>query len=138
MNRTFQIYRTVNAETGLANILDIRGFDLDAKLKMKANFQQEEEPFEWGGLHELAAGEYELRLEPSLKMVFAALAGGDERAYETVKAEAKKLFAQRGATLNSGAQIRPAFKRMTLAFDEPIATYACSAIWRALFNYSLG
>ena len=137
MNRTSQIYRMVNAETDLANILDVRGFDLDAKLKMKAKFLQKEEPFEWGGPHELAAGEYELRLEPSLKMVFATLAGGDGRAYETVKAEAK-LFAQRGATLNSGAQIRPAFKRMTLAFDEPIATYAWSAIWRALFNYSLG
>ena len=120
MNRTCQIYRTLNAETDLANILDVRGFDLDAKLEIKANFLQEEEPFEWGGVYELAAGEYELRFEsgpdPSMNIVFAPLAGGED--YETAKAEAKRLFTQRGITLNSGAQIRPAAELMTLAFDD--------------------
>ena len=60
MNRSCKILRTQNAQTDLGNLLNVRAFDLDAKLEFNAHFLDEELPFEWGGVHELPAAPWGL------------------------------------------------------------------------------
>ncbi len=51
MNATCKIHRTRNAELPMDHLLNVRAFDLDAKLELNADFLTEEVPFEWGGVH---------------------------------------------------------------------------------------
>ncbi len=117
MNRTCKILKTRNAETDLGNLLNVRAFDLDAKLEFNENFLQEEVPFEWGGVFALDAGEYDLVLDagpdPAIKVLALPISPNNDEAYEAAKKEAIITFAEDGQVLESGA---------TLPLDRTLAT----------------
>ena len=63
MNSACKIFRTINAEVDLSNILNVGAFNLQKALESDPKFLEPEYPFEWGGLYDLSAGRYEIALK---------------------------------------------------------------------------
>lgn len=63
MNATAKIHCTKDAVVEMDSVLDVKGFDLNRALEIDPKFLEPEYPFEWSGVYELAAGEYEFALE---------------------------------------------------------------------------
>jgi G3E family GTPase len=61
INGTAKILRTRNADAPIDQVLDVGAFDLDRALAVDQAFLEPEYPFEWGGVYQLAAGDYLLR-----------------------------------------------------------------------------
>lgn len=62
MNSMAGIYEATMADAPIAELLDIGGFNVQRAVDIKPNFLEPEYPFEWGGIWELTAGDYRLRL----------------------------------------------------------------------------
>lgn len=78
MNATCKIVRTQNANVPIDQVLDVRAFDLDAKLEINADFLTEEVPFEWGGIFQLEAGSHTIKCvagpDPTMDLIISPLA----------------------------------------------------------------
>ncbi len=61
INGTAKIHRTKNAEVPIDKVLNVGAFDLQRALTVDEAFLEPEYPFEWGGVYQLAAGDYRLR-----------------------------------------------------------------------------
>jgi G3E family GTPase len=58
INGTARIVRTERAALPLAEVLDLGAFDLNRALVRDERFLEAQRPYEWAGLHELAAGSH--------------------------------------------------------------------------------
>jgi G3E family GTPase len=127
MNRTCKILRTRNAETDLAHLLNVRAFDLDAKLEFNEHFLAEEVPFEWGGVFDLEKGDYQLVLDagpdPAINVLLLPISPNNDEAFEAAKKEAIITFADDGVVLESGATISPDRRLATLLLGKDGAAY---------------
>ncbi len=127
MNATCKIHRTQNAEVGMDHLLNVRAFDLDAKLELNADFLTEEVPFEWGGVFALEAGEYRVALDvgpdPAIDVLLLPLSPYNDEAYEAAKKEAIITFADDAVVLEDGSTLRPDRKLATLLLGKNGATY---------------
>jgi Ni2+-binding GTPase involved in maturation of urease and hydrogenase len=104
MNAAAKIYRTQDAVVELDHILNVGGFDLERALEVDPKFMELEYPFEWAGVYALAAGEYELVLQPgpddpAMDVALVALAGADETAILAGLPTAEMIFAGREMAL---------------------------------------
>jgi G3E family GTPase len=61
INGTAKIFRTRNADVPIGKVLDVGAFDLQRALTVDESFLEPEYPFEWGGVWQLAAGDYLLK-----------------------------------------------------------------------------
>jgi G3E family GTPase len=61
INGTAKILRTKNADAPIDKVLNVGAFDLNRALAVDESFLEPEYPFEWGGVYELAAGDYLLK-----------------------------------------------------------------------------
>ena len=61
INGTAKIHRTKNADVPIDRVLNVGAFDLQRALTVDEAFLEPEYPFEWGGVYQLAAGDYLLR-----------------------------------------------------------------------------
>jgi len=61
INGTAKILRTRNADAPIDKVLNVGAFDLNRALAVDEAFLEPEYPFEWGGVFELAAGDYLLK-----------------------------------------------------------------------------
>jgi len=61
INGTAKILRTKNADAPIDKVLDVGAFDLNRALAVDQAFLEPEYPFEWGGVYQLAAGDYLLK-----------------------------------------------------------------------------
>src|SRR3954469_4486514 len=61
INGTAKIFRTQNADVPIAQVLNVGAFDLQRALAVNEDFLEPEYPFEWGGVYQLAAGDYVLK-----------------------------------------------------------------------------
>jgi len=127
MNATCKIHRTQNAEVGMDHLLNVRAFDLDAKLEFNAHFLDEEVPFEWGGVFALDAGDYQLALhagpDPSINALFLPLSQNNDESYDAAKKEAIITFADDGVVRESGSTFSPDRELATLLLGKDGATY---------------
>lgn len=62
MNTMAELYEATMADAPIAELLDIGGFNVQRAVDIKPNFLEPEYPFEWGGIWQLPAGEYLLRM----------------------------------------------------------------------------
>jgi G3E family GTPase len=60
INGTAKIFRTQNADVPVERVLNVGAFDLQRALTVNESFLEPEYPFEWGGVYQLAAGDYRL------------------------------------------------------------------------------
>ena len=58
INGTAKIHRTQNADVSVDRVLNVGAFDLQRALSVDESFLEPEYPFEWGGVYQLAAGDY--------------------------------------------------------------------------------
>lgn len=127
MNATCKIHRTQNAEVGMDHLLNVRAFDLDAKLEFNAHFLDEEVPFEWGGVFALEAGSYQLALDagpdPAINVLFLPLTANNDGAYEAAKKEAIISFADDGTVLENGSTFYTDGKLATLLLGKDGAVF---------------
>jgi len=61
INGTAKIFRTTNADVPIEKVLNVGAFDLQRALAVNEDFLEPEYPFEWGGVYQLAAGDYLLK-----------------------------------------------------------------------------
>jgi G3E family GTPase len=61
INGTAKILRTQNADAPIDQVLNVGAFDLQRALTVDATFLEPEYPFEWGGVYQLAPGDYLLK-----------------------------------------------------------------------------
>ena len=61
INGTAKIHRTRNADVAIDKVLNVGAFDLQRALTVDGSFLEPEYPFEWGGVYQLAAGDYLLK-----------------------------------------------------------------------------
>jgi G3E family GTPase len=61
INGTAKIHRTRNADVPIDKVLNVGAFDLNRALTVDQAFLEPEYPFEWGGVYQLAAGDYLLK-----------------------------------------------------------------------------
>jgi G3E family GTPase len=61
INGTAKIFRTKNADVPIDKVLNVGAFDLQRALAVDESFLEPEYPFEWGGVYQLAAGDYLLK-----------------------------------------------------------------------------
>ena len=61
INGTAKILRTKNADVPIDKVLNVGAFDLQRALAVDEAFLEPEYPFEWGGVYQLAAGDYLLK-----------------------------------------------------------------------------
>src|SRR5262249_16507383 len=73
MNAACKIYRCKDALVEMDKILNAGGFNLERALEVDPQFLELEYPFEWGGLYNLKAGEYELVLPKGSASVLHAV-----------------------------------------------------------------
>ena len=96
LNRLAQIHHSVHGGVDIDRVLGIRAFDLEARAAELPDFLKEELPFEWAGLFDLAAGEYELDLTPGPDPTIDLVLGGpgldDPRAFDLWKRESIVLY----------------------------------------------
>ena len=76
LNRLASIHHTVQGQIAIDRLLGIRAFDLEARAAEMPDFLREELPFEWAGLFDLDAGEYELSLQPGPDPTIDLVLGG--------------------------------------------------------------
>ena len=122
MNLACKIQRSEKAKVDLGEILDLKAFDLEAKLQLDADFLQEEKPFEWGGVYQFPKGELSCQFvvgpDPAMTVLFKPLAGDDPAAYEVARREALKEFGGYGAFATPGTTLYPNSKPVDLLFDR--------------------
>ncbi len=128
MNRTARIHRTKDAELDLDRLLNVRAFDLDAKLELDADFLREESPFEWGGVYHLDAGDYRFRFEPGadaeMDFVLLPLPGDHDDAFAVARQEAMVLFAGDARKCSDGGKVAPGGELQSFVFSRQGGDYA--------------
>ena len=89
-------------------MLNVRAFDLTAKLEMEPDFLMEEVPFEWGGVFRLPAGKATLQLaagpDPAIDVLILPLGAG---GYDAARKAAIVQFADEPVECASGDTILP-------------------------------
>lgn len=104
INSFAKVYESANADIPVGELFHVHGFSLEKALEIKADFLDIEYPFEWGGIYDLEAGTYTLKLCPN----------GDEKlidvlclqASEVKDAEMLGIIANPTAILFSGPRLK--------------------------------
>jgi G3E family GTPase len=126
VNSAAKLHRTQRAELPLAQVLNVRAFDLTAKLAQDADFLVEELPFEWGGTFALDVGVHELAFEPgpdpTLDLVALPVSDASATTLHSARLEALRVFSLPPVALTDGASLSPGAHRYRLALGEDSPT----------------
>ena len=139
INRTAKIHRTRDAELDLDHLLNVRAFDLDAKLELDADFLKEESPFEWGGVYHLEAGEYRFRFEPGadaeMDFVLLPLSGDQDDAFAAARQEATLLFSGDARQCADGGQVTPGQELQSFVFSRQGGDYMLTILATGFYAF---
>jgi G3E family GTPase len=109
MNSMAKIHRTRDAVVEMDKILNVGGFNLDHALEVDPKFMEPEYPFEWSGIYELAAGNYEWVMgvgpDPVMGMAVLPLANSGMAAQEAALMDAVLTFAEEEQAVQVGAAL---------------------------------
>ena len=127
MNSSCKIHRTRNSLIDLDHVLNVRAFDLAAKLEQEPDFLVEEVPFEWGGVFRLPAGKSLLLLaagpDPEMDVLVLPLGSGGHTSYESARKAAILQFSDDPVACASGGAFAPdSLARLAIGADG--ATFA--------------
>ena len=122
MNGRVKILRSENCDVPMEEIVGIGAFDVQNALEFAPDFLKPEMPFEWRGIYELQAGEYDLLFAPGPDpaMLFAALPV-ENWSSEELTARAKNLFEKGTAT--AAQNFAADGKLRSLEFGDDGATF---------------
>jgi len=130
MNASCKIHRTRNAELAIDQLVNVRAFDLDAKLEMNADFLTEEVPFEWAGVFRLEHGVHEFKFDagpdPTMDILIAPLSADTESAFECAKKEAIMSFSDHPSERKPGSELDSDAAPARLVLDGDAAAFSLS------------
>jgi G3E family GTPase len=122
MNKVARIHRTQQADIDIAQVLNVRAFDLGAKLDVDPDFMKEEFPFEWSGVYQLPAGSYDIRCQegpdPSMNVALLPLCCDADTDIAKAKHEAMLLFSGDAVNAPADQPLAPGSKLYTLPLDK--------------------
>jgi G3E family GTPase len=128
-------FRTTQASLSADHVLDLRAFDLGAKLTVDASFLTEELPFEWGGVFMLAEGDHELCFQPgpdpSMSLVCFAVTAGDAATLHAERLTAMRHFSGARIELAPGGLVEPRAGRTELLLADTAPTRFCLRVPKA-------
>ena len=111
MNGAAKIFNTKNSKIDLEHILNISAFDLKRSLEINPKFLEPEYPFEWGGIFELDAGDYELILQegpdPGMKVSLRQVPQANLDELKRSIEPTVRTFSEEKETLYSGDALKP-------------------------------
>lgn len=111
MNAAAKIYRTKDAVVDMDKVLNLGGFDLNRALEVDPKFMEPEYPFEWSGLYELEAGDYQFILkpgpDPEMNLSFQSASENSEEGMRGTVEKAVVTFSDEEVKLQTGAEIEP-------------------------------
>ena len=111
MNGAAKFFHTKNSEVDIDNILNISAFNLKRSLEIDLRFMKPEYPFEWGGIFELDAGNYELSLQegpdPGMKFSLRQVPQTSLEELTRVIEPNVRVFSEDKKTLYSGDTLIP-------------------------------
>ncbi|MBA2613073.1 MAG: GTP-binding protein [Bacteroidetes bacterium] len=98
MNSQAKLYKSKDANIDLNSILNIKAFDLDAKVELNPGILIEEVPFEWCGIFDFNNEEYQIKMtdgpDPSIDVVIVALNDNSDVEIEKAKKSTVKIFSE--------------------------------------------
>jgi G3E family GTPase len=111
MNGAAKFFHTKNSEVDIDNILNISAFNLKRSLEIDSSFMNPEYPFEWGGIFELNAGNYELSFQegpdPGMKFSLRQVLQTSLEELTRVIEPNVRVFSEDKKTLYSGDTLIP-------------------------------
>lgn len=109
MNAAARLYATEHARIGMDAILDVRAFDLGAKLEVQPRLLEPELPFEWAGVFALDEGAHEITCsagpDPSMDVAVVALEEFGEDAFRDARDQAVLLFSDEPCMTPNGGRV---------------------------------
>jgi G3E family GTPase len=123
MNAVCKIHHTRNAIIDVERILNVGGFNVENALVVDPKFMEPEYPFEWGGIYQLDAGEYQFALkngpDPSMSAAVLPVKAYGKAGLESAQKEAVLLFSEEAKTVEAGETLTPARELKELNLIEP-------------------
>jgi G3E family GTPase len=111
MNGAAKFFHTKNSKVDIDNILNISAFNLKRSLEIDSSFMNPEYPFEWGGIFELNAGNYELSFQegpdPGMKFSLRQVLQTSLEELTRVIEPNVRVFSEDKKTLYSGDTLIP-------------------------------
>jgi G3E family GTPase len=128
MNRLAHVHRTHQAELPVAEVINIRAFDLAKKLEVDADFLKPELPFEWTGVYDLMAGTHQLVFQPGpdplIGCVVLPVANLNSETLAAAQKTAVRLFSSSANAVSRGGVVAPGETFYALRLDEITTTFA--------------
>jgi G3E family GTPase len=122
INALAKIYKAKDAGVAVDKILNVKAFDLHAKVEINPEFLKEEVPFEYAGIYFLQPGTYQLVLEegsdPSIDFTINYLAALDEVAIDQIKKQNILTFSSDPVVRKPGDQFSPSKDLHQLTLTE--------------------
>ena len=110
MNSMAKIYRSRDAVVEMDKILNVGGFNLDRALEIDPKFMEPEYPFEWSGIYNLSAGDYQWVMgegpDPAMGAALLPLANTGLAAQEATLMDAVLTFSEDEQTVEGGEMLR--------------------------------
>ncbi|MBC7793142.1 MAG: GTP-binding protein [Clostridia bacterium] len=123
MNALAKIHHTEAAQIAIADILDIKSFELEQVLTTRPTFLTPESPFEWVGVYELNPGRYELTLDDgpdaSIDIVAIPLESASQDAIAAIDRRVTLVFSEDPRRVAPGSIIAPELCLMQLDVSDP-------------------
>jgi len=127
INALAKIYPAKDAAVGVEKILNVKAFDLHAKVEINPEFLKEEVPFEYAAIHFLQPGIYQLSLEegpdPCMDFTIGHLPALDEANIEKIKKQNIIYFSSDPTKQNNGSRFVPSATLHQLILPEKLNTF---------------
>jgi G3E family GTPase len=126
INGTARIHRTKNADVPIDQVLNVGAFDLNRALSVDEAFLEPEYPFEWGGVYQLAAGDYLLKTAGEHDHHSHEHGHGHEHKHEGHAHAHEDLdLVLLPVPAASSAALDDAIEKAVRAFADPASVIAC-------------
>ncbi|OYT72933.1 MAG: cobalamin biosynthesis protein CobW [Chloracidobacterium sp. CP2_5A] len=121
MNATAKVLRAQQSNVPADALLDIGAFDLNRALAVDPQFLEPEYPFEYGGAYELAAGRYELVMQPGpdpeMDAALLPVPAGAEDGLAATADRALVVFSDEPDLMTTGSVMTPGERLRRLCLE---------------------
>ncbi|MGY4385771.1 G3E family GTPase [Pedobacter sp. UYP24] len=141
MNSQTKIYKTINCDLAIDKILDVKAFDLDAKVEINPDFMKEELPFEYAGVYYFETRKYTILAQegpdPEMDLIIKKIEANTDDAIEREKKAAVIAFSGDPHQHRPGTMLIPDKELHQLLFTKSVNTFELNitqAGWYILFT----
>jgi len=141
MNSQTKIHKTINCDLAIDKILNVKAFDLDAKVEINPDFMKEELPFEYAGVYYFEARNYSIKAkqgpDPAMDLIIRKIEANTDEIIEREKKAAVIAFSGDAHLHIPGTMLSANRELHQLAFTKPDNFYELNitkAGWYIIFT----